>query len=43
MCPSIVQSCCKKEDQEVMYLNWIQGKEEDTVNFRYEQNADVYQ
>jgi hypothetical protein len=25
-----------------MYINWVQGKEEETVNTRYEQNAETY-
>lgn len=42
MCPSIKKSCCRKEDQEVIYTNWIEGQEEENVNKRFEENSEIY-
>lgn len=42
MCAGIKNSCCTKEDQMVMYGNWIAGKQEEKIVHRYKVLSTVY-
>ena len=43
MCPKIINSCCLKEDQMIMYLNFIQGGELQNIKDYYKKISDTYQ
>lgn len=42
MCPNIVRSCCLKEDQKVMYTNFIHGGEAQAIEDHYTKVLSVY-
>lgn len=43
MCSGVKNSCCTKEDQMVMYGNWISGKQEEKISNRYKTLAVIYE
>lgn len=43
MCPKIVNSCCLKEDQMIMFLNLIQGGELQNIKDYYKKIIDTYE
>ena len=42
MCPNIKNSCCKISDQEIIYKNWIEGKEKSNLEERFQFHEKVY-
>ena len=42
MCAGVKNSCCTKEDQMIMYGNWIAGKQEEKITHRYKTLNTVY-
>ena len=42
MCPLITQSCCKVEDQLIIYKHWVIGKEEENLETRLDYHREVY-
>jgi len=42
MCAGVKNSCCTKEDQMVMYGNWIAGKQEEKIIHRYKTLSTIY-
>lgn len=42
MCPNVLQSCCSKEDQLLIYSNWVMSHERRTIKSHYEKSIDIY-